>query len=139
MFRVLYSPGAAKALKKIPNETAKRIVKSIDALSEVDDPRRYIKKFKGSFGVPLHSFRVGDHRVILNVSDELSSFMLLMLATGAKFIATIDCFHLSYDFVPSLFLPESRSRFVSMKWTPSERASVPVGEHEGQTAEHKSG
>lgn len=70
MFQVLYSPGAAKALKKIPNETAKRIVKSIDALSEVDDPRRYIKKLKGSFGVPLHSFRVGDHRVILNVSDE---------------------------------------------------------------------
>ncbi|MGD0954140.1 MAG: hypothetical protein ABR985_17420 [Methanotrichaceae archaeon] len=57
MFRVLFSPGAAKALKKIPNETAKRIVKSIDALSEVDDPRRYIKKLKGSFGVPLHSFR----------------------------------------------------------------------------------
>lgn len=70
MFQVLYSPGAAKALKKIPKETAKRIVKSIDALSEVDDPRRYIKKLKGSFGVPLHSFRVGDYRVILSVSEE---------------------------------------------------------------------
>jgi mRNA interferase RelE/StbE len=70
MFQVLYSPGAAKALKKIPKDTAKRIVKSIDALSEVDDPRRFIKKLKGSFGVPLHSFRVGDHRVILSVSEE---------------------------------------------------------------------
>ena len=46
MFQVLYSPGAAKALKKIPKEAAKRIVKSIDTLSEVDDPRRYIKKLK---------------------------------------------------------------------------------------------
>ena len=55
MFRVLYSPGAAKALKKIPKEEAKRIVKSIDTLSEVDDPRYYIKKLKGSFGVPLYS------------------------------------------------------------------------------------
>jgi mRNA interferase RelE/StbE len=70
MFQVLYSPGAAKALKKIPKETAKRIVQSIDALSEVDDPRQYIKKLKGSFGVPLHSFRVGDHQVILSVGEE---------------------------------------------------------------------
>jgi mRNA interferase RelE/StbE len=70
MFQVLYSPGAAKALKKIPKETAKRIVKSIDALSEVDDPKHYIKKLKGSFGVPLYSFRVGDHRIILSVSEE---------------------------------------------------------------------
>ena len=59
--------------------------------------------------------------------------------TSQEISKMLDCFHLSYDFVPSLFLPESRSRFVSMKWTPSERASVPVGEHEGQTAEHKSG
>ena len=58
MFQVLYSPGAAKALKKIPKETAKRIVKSIEALYEIDGPKRYIKMLKGSFGVPLHSFRV---------------------------------------------------------------------------------
>ena len=70
MFQVLYSPGAAKALKKIPKEKAKRIVKSIDTLSEVDDPRRYIKKLKGTFGVPLYSFRVGDYRVILSVCEE---------------------------------------------------------------------
>ena len=59
MFQVLYSPGAAKALRKIPKETAKRIVKSMDALGNVDDPKRYIKKLKGSFEVPLYSFRVG--------------------------------------------------------------------------------
>ena len=70
MFRVLYSPGAAKSLKKIPRETAKRIVKAVDALSEVDDPKRYIKKLKGSFGVPLYSFRVGGYRVILSLNDE---------------------------------------------------------------------
>ena len=70
MFRVLYSPGAAKSLKKIPRETAKRIVKAVDALSEVDDPKRYIKKLKGSFGVPLYSFRVGNYRVILSLNEE---------------------------------------------------------------------
>jgi len=70
MFQVLYSPGAAKALKKIPKEDAKRIVKSIDTLSEVDDPGRYVKKLKGSFGVPLYYFRVGDDRVILSVCEE---------------------------------------------------------------------
>ena len=71
MFQALYSPGAAKALKKIPKDTAKRIFESIDALCEVNDPKRYIKKLKGSFGVPLYSFRVGDHRVILNINDEI--------------------------------------------------------------------
>jgi len=70
MFLVLYSPGTAKSLRKIPRETAKRIVKSIDALCDVDDPKRYIKKLKGSFGVPLYSFRVGEHRVILSVNEE---------------------------------------------------------------------
>jgi mRNA-degrading endonuclease RelE of RelBE toxin-antitoxin system len=41
MFQALYSPGAAKALKKIPKDTAKRIFESIDALCEVNDPKRY--------------------------------------------------------------------------------------------------
>jgi mRNA-degrading endonuclease RelE of RelBE toxin-antitoxin system len=41
MFQVRYSPGAVKALKKIPKDAAERIVKSIDALSEVN--RRGIK------------------------------------------------------------------------------------------------
>jgi len=43
---VLYSPGAAKSLKKIQRETAKRFVKVVDALSEVDDPKRYIKEIE---------------------------------------------------------------------------------------------
>ncbi len=71
MLQVLYSPGAAKALKKMPKETAARIVNSVDALSEVDDPKRYIKKLKGSFGAALYSFRVGDNRIILNISKDI--------------------------------------------------------------------
>ncbi len=43
MFQVLYSPGAGKALQKIPKEIAKRVVESIEDLSRVDDPKRYIK------------------------------------------------------------------------------------------------
>jgi mRNA interferase RelE/StbE len=71
MFQVLYSPGARRALKKMPKETAKRIVEFIDALGEVDDPKRYIKKLRGTFEVPVYSFRVGDHRVILNIREEV--------------------------------------------------------------------
>ncbi|HWQ19389.1 MAG TPA: type II toxin-antitoxin system RelE/ParE family toxin [Methanotrichaceae archaeon] len=70
MFRLLYSPVAAKSLKKMSKETATRIVDSLDALSEVEDPKRYIKKLKGSFGIALYSFRVGDHRVILDVRED---------------------------------------------------------------------
>jgi hypothetical protein len=47
MFQVFYSPGTGKAIKKMPKETAKRVVESIEALSRVEDPKRYIKKLKG--------------------------------------------------------------------------------------------
>lgn len=70
MFLVLYSPGAGKALQKMPKEIAKRVVDSIEDLSRVDDPKRYIKKLKGSFGVPIYSYRFGDYRIILSVNDE---------------------------------------------------------------------
>jgi len=71
MFQVLYSPGAGKTLQKIPKGIAKRVVESIEDLSRVDDPKRYIKKLKGSLGVPMYSYRVGDYRVILSVNDEV--------------------------------------------------------------------
>lgn len=54
----------------MPKEIAKRVVDSIEDLSRVDDPKRYIKKLKGSFGVPIYSYRVGDYRIILSVNDE---------------------------------------------------------------------
>lgn len=84
MFQVLYSPGAAKALKKMPKKTAKRIVDSIDALSLVDNPRRFIKRLKGSFGTPLYSFRVGDHRVILNISEEVLIIYVIDIGNRSK-------------------------------------------------------
>jgi mRNA interferase RelE/StbE len=82
IFQVLYSPGAAKSLKKIQRDTAKRIVKAVDALSEVDDPKRYIKKLKGSFGVPLYSFRVGDYRVILSLDEK--ALIILVVDVGDR-------------------------------------------------------
>jgi len=70
MFKLLYSPVAAKSLRKMPREAATHIVDSLDALSKVEDPKRYIKKLKGSFGIALYSFRVGDHRVILDIRED---------------------------------------------------------------------
>jgi len=77
MFHVLYSPGAAKALQKIPKGIAKRVVESIEDLSRVDDPKRYIKKLKGSFGVPIYSYRVGEYRVILSVNEEVLAIYVI--------------------------------------------------------------
>ena len=70
MFQVLYSPGSGKALQKIPKGAAIRIVDSLEALSKAEDPKRHIKKLKGSFGVSLYSYRVGDYRVILSLNEE---------------------------------------------------------------------
>ena len=70
MFQVLYSPGSGKALQKIPKGAAIRIVDSLEDLSKAEDPKRHIKKLKGSFGVSLYSYRVGDYRVILSLNEE---------------------------------------------------------------------
>ena len=70
MFQVLYSPGSGKALQKMPKGAAIRIVDSLEALSKAEDPKRHIKKLKGSFGVSLYSYRVGDYRVILSLNEE---------------------------------------------------------------------
>jgi mRNA interferase RelE/StbE len=77
MFQVLYSPGAGKALQKIPKGIAKRVVESIEDLSQVDDPKCYIKKLKGSFVVPIYSYRVGDYRIILSVNDEVLAIYVI--------------------------------------------------------------
>jgi len=84
MFLVLYSPGAGKALQKMPKGTAKRVVESIETLSQVDDPKRYIKKLKGSFGVPIYSYRVGDYRVILSVNEEVLAIYVIDVGDRSK-------------------------------------------------------
>jgi mRNA interferase RelE/StbE len=74
---VLYSPGAGRALKKMPEETAKRVVESLEVLSKADDPKHYIKKLKGSFGVSIYSYRVGDYRVILSIYEEVLAIHII--------------------------------------------------------------
>jgi mRNA interferase RelE/StbE len=77
MFQVLYSPGAGKALQKMPKEAAIRIVEALEALSKADDPKRNIKKLKGSFGVPIYSYRVGNYRIILSLSEEVLAIYVI--------------------------------------------------------------
>jgi len=77
MFQVLYSPGAGKALQKMPKGIAKRVVEAIEALCRFDDPKLYIKKLKGSFEVPIYSYRVGDYRVILSVNEEVLAIYVI--------------------------------------------------------------
>lgn len=77
MFQVLYSPGAGKALQKMPKVAAIRIVEALDALSKSDNPKRHIKKLKGSFGVPIYSYRVGDYRVILSLNEEVLAIYVI--------------------------------------------------------------
>jgi|WetSurMetagenome_2_1015567.scaffolds.fasta_scaffold1964206_1 mRNA interferase RelE/StbE len=77
MFQVLYSPGAGKALQKMPKEAAIRIVEALEALSKADDPKRNMKKLKGSFGVPIYSYRVGNYRIILSLSEEVLAIYVI--------------------------------------------------------------
>ena len=64
MFEIIWSKSAFRVIKKLPRSISKRIVASIDALSE--DPR--IVQFKKLIGLPYFKLRVGDYRVIFNIS-----------------------------------------------------------------------
>ncbi|MDG6245011.1 MAG: type II toxin-antitoxin system RelE/ParE family toxin [Methanolobus sp.] len=75
MYSILYSPGARKDLKKLPEDIAKKIVLAIKELQE--DPRGYLKKLKSPPGCPLYSLRIGEYRVIMGLdADKLIIFVI---------------------------------------------------------------
>ncbi len=75
MYSILYSPGARKDLKKLPEDIAKKIVLAIKELQE--EPQRHLKKLKGSPGYPLYSLRIGEYRAIMSLEgDKLIIFVI---------------------------------------------------------------
>ena len=47
-----------------------RIRDELVALSQVSSPRTLIKKLKGSWDIPLYSFRISHYRLILSIEDQ---------------------------------------------------------------------
>ena len=68
-YTVRLTSGAERDLRSIPKEDARRIKEELLSLSEEQSPRGRVKKLKGSFDIPLYSFRIGRYRVILSIED----------------------------------------------------------------------
>ena len=66
---ITYRPAAAKALRRMPANTARRIVGKIEAYAaDPDSQQNNVKKLQGREGIRL---RVGDWRVIMRDGEVL--------------------------------------------------------------------
>lgn len=66
MWEILYLARAEKALRKLDQQTARRIRDGLNRLAQLDDPATPCKALSGPL-TGLWRYRVGDYRVILDI------------------------------------------------------------------------
>lgn len=68
-YELQYSKEASKELLRLDGTVARRIVKKIGLYSTSDNPLTYAKQLSGNFS-GLYRYRIGDYRVIFEVSEK---------------------------------------------------------------------
>ena len=79
MYKIEYTHTAAKALKKAPAETAKRLIAAIEGLASAPYATTGVKKLTGREGYRL---RVGDWRILYTVHNDI--LIILVLDIGNR-------------------------------------------------------
>ncbi|KAF5415270.1 MAG: hypothetical protein C5S49_06025 [Candidatus Methanogaster sp.] len=79
-YKVNYTAKARKDLKNLPPDVAQRIILSINGIR--DDPYTQVKKIKGTKRHPLYIHRVGDYRVIMDITED--RLLILVMETGHR-------------------------------------------------------
>jgi mRNA interferase RelE/StbE len=79
-YSVEYTSKARKDLKKLPLDIAQDIILSINSIKS--EPYSYVKKIKGTKNHPLHTHRVGEYRVILDIEDD--RLLIIVLEAGHR-------------------------------------------------------
>ena len=74
MYTINFDPEAIDFLKKIEKNTAKRIWNKI--LSTKENPHRYFERLVGRTDYKL---RVGDYRIIADISNENKTIQILLI------------------------------------------------------------
>lgn len=74
-----YSEDAAKQLKKIDKPIQKRIVKYMEEVRNLDDPRTRGKGLSSNLA-HLWRYRVGDYRIICDIQDDKIIISVLRIA-----------------------------------------------------------
>lgn len=65
-WRVEYAPRAAKAMRKLDRQVARRVFDALERLKTLDDPTGPCKALNGPLD-GLWRLRVGDYRVVLDI------------------------------------------------------------------------
>lgn len=76
-YRILYKKSAGKELLQLPVSKAIDIKKAINQLSEIPRPKG-CKKLKGT--TDAYQIRIGDYRVIYEISDHILTVMIIKIA-----------------------------------------------------------
>ena len=77
-WRVEVARQARKELSKLDPQTRDRILRFLnDRIAPLDNPRAIGDSLKGSRFGELWRYRVGDHRVIARIEDELVSILVV--------------------------------------------------------------
>ena len=78
-YRVTYVASAAKALRKLDRQTARRILEALNALADDTRPPGCIKLQGGEGELRI---RIGDYRVVYDVVDD--ELVVLILRVGHR-------------------------------------------------------
>ncbi|MCB9480929.1 MAG: type II toxin-antitoxin system RelE/ParE family toxin [Desulfobacteraceae bacterium] len=68
-WKIELTPDVRKNLKKFDTASVKRILKFLDRLNKLDNPRDIGKPLTGLFS-GLWRYRVGDYRILCRIEDE---------------------------------------------------------------------
>jgi len=79
-YTVTYTNRARRDLKRLPPETARRIIRAVAGLRE--DPYPQVRKLAGFSRTPVYRLRVGEYRVVLTIEDE--RLLILVLEAGHR-------------------------------------------------------
>jgi len=78
--KVNYTAKARKDLKNLPLNVAQRIILSINGIRE--GPYAHVKKIRGAKRHSLYTHRVGEYRVIMDITED--SLLIMVIETGHR-------------------------------------------------------
>jgi mRNA interferase RelE/StbE len=80
-YRVLYTKGALKRLKKLDKPAARMIIDYMRGIEKLDNPKTRGKQLKGNLA-DFWRYRVEDHRILCSIQDEV--LIILVVEIGNR-------------------------------------------------------
>lgn len=77
--KIFWEDSAKNELSKLDNQVKKRIIKYLDEVEKLDNPRNRGKILKGNLS-NLWRYRVGDYRIISSIDDEKIIIVVLKIS-----------------------------------------------------------